>query len=107
MDMSRPGRVEWYIMGLMCVVQRLFAKQPHSIQPANFQMQFERGTPRKSAEDRKRQIEFSKAQAIARGGGLDRFTILNAKGEVIRGPKKGPRRGNSVRARSPRDKVDA
>lgn len=86
-EFNRPSRTDYYIMSLTATVQRLLAKNPQSITLDQQQITFTKKTKESEEEERKRQIEFSKAIWIGAAGGMRSLTIKDQNGNIIKHPE--------------------
>lgn len=86
LSMNYPDRENFYQMMIACQVARSNSKTPQAIQPGNFRLTFGSDKPITREERDKRALEVRDARIAARGG-LGKYTLMDAQGNVIAPPK--------------------
>lgn len=83
--MNYPDRNNFYQMMQACTTARSNSKTPEAIQPNNFRLTFGGDKQISRAERNKRALEIRDARIASRGG-LSRYTIMDAQGNIVRPP---------------------
>lgn len=99
LSLNYPDRNDFYQMMVACTVARSNSKTPQAIQPNQFRLNFGGDKPISRAERDKRALQVRDERIAARGG-LDRYTIMDAQGNIVR-PALKPMRGESNVPKNP------
>lgn len=83
LSLNYPSRDNYYQMMEACTVARSNAKTPSAVQPSQFRLHFGKDEPITREERDRRAKEVMEARIAARGG-LERYIIMDAQGNVIR-----------------------